>query len=593
VRAGALAAAVLAGAALLIAPAVADKAREAATDFLMPLVPRPEPSPAPVVAVAVGEADLAELGPWPWPRWRMAALVARLAEAGAAAVGLDIAFIEPAPGDAELTAALTASPAVLGFLAGAAPPPPGFGVALLGGAPDFPGLLTLPGATPLAVDGAPAALAALPGDTVRGVPMLARLGESMVPGLAVGVLARALQAETLVLRGDRHGSARLQLGAFGLPLPRDGLLRLHPAQTSIAVLPAAEVLAGKGTAALRGRLVLLGSTAAEAAPLRPSTLGPFTPSLLLQAAATAQLAAGWVPMRVPGGAWTEAGFAILLGTLAAAAVAWRPGPGLAAATLLALLWPAVAAAALGFGPLLLDPALPAAAALLGGATQAAAAARLLARELARERAQLLDRFAHRLPAGILDRLLATPAAERLRPEKLRVAVMITDLAGFSRMVRRSDPAVVVAALNAYFAGIEGLVAETGGTLERLLGDGALVVFGAPVPQPDHAARALAAARAIDRFAEEFRRRPDAAALGWGATRIGVAEGEVMAGEVGGSRLTWTVYGDAANTAARLQELARELGVRALVTGIADPSLPPPLGRYALRGLPGEVVVHPL
>ena len=135
--------------------------------------------------------------------------------------------------------------------------------------------------------------------------------------------------------------------------------------------------------------------------------------------------------------------------------------------------------------------------------------------------------------------------------------------------------------------------DAGGTLERLIGDGALVVFGAPVPQPDHAARALAAARAIDRFAEAFRQRPDAAALGWGATRIGVAAGEVMAGEVGGSRLSWVVCGDAANTAARLQELARELGRPALVTGIADPSLPPPIGRFALRGLAGEVVVHPL
>ncbi len=84
-RAGALAAAVLAGAALLVAPAATDEAREAATDALMRFVPRPEPSPAPVVAVAVAEEDLAEFGPWPWSRRQMAALVARATEAGAAA----------------------------------------------------------------------------------------------------------------------------------------------------------------------------------------------------------------------------------------------------------------------------------------------------------------------------------------------------------------------------------------------------------------------------------------------------------------------------------------------------------------------------
>jgi adenylate cyclase len=512
----------------------------------------------------------------------------QLAEAGAAAVALDIAFVEPAAEDARLAAAPAEAPAVLGLLAGAAPPPPhGFGIALTG-RPDLGGLPALPGATPLAVGGAPAALAALPGDTVRAVPMLARLGDAVVPGLAVGALARALGAETLVLRGGSNGAVLLQLGTYGVALPADGMLRLHPARERVVVVSAASVLAGEAAMA-RGRVVVLGATAAEVAPLRPSTLGPFTPSLLVQSEAVAQLTAGWVPRRPPGGAWTEAGMALLLGTLAAAAVAWRPGPGPRLAVLLALLWPAAAAAALRFGPLLLDPVLPAAAALLGGTTEAVAAAR----RLARERVRLLDRFAHRLPAGILDRLLALPEAERLRPEKLRVAVMITDLAGFSSMVRRSDPAAVVAVLNAYLAGIEGLVTEAGGTLERLIGDGTLVIFGAPVPQPDHAARALVAARAIDRFAEEFRSRPDAATLGWGATRIGIAAGEVMVGEVGGSRLTWMVCGDAANTAARMQELARELGRRALVTGIEDPSLPPPLGRFALRGLPGEVVVHPL
>jgi adenylate cyclase len=380
----------------------------------------------------------------------------------------------------------------------------------------------------------------------------------------------------------------LQLGGYGLPLPRDGLLRLHPSRAVPMVLSAVAVLAGE-TEAVRGRIVLLGATAPEVASLRPSVLGDFTPSLLIQAAAAAQLAAGWVPQRVPGGPLMEAGLALLLGLLAARAVAWRPGPGFALAAFLLLLPVGAAAAALRYGPLLLDPALPAGGALLGGVAEAAAAAW----RSARERERLLYRFSHRLPAGLLDSLLALPPAERLRPERRQVTVVITDLAGFSSMVRRSDPATVVAVLNIYLAGIEALVTEVGGTLERLIGDGTLVVFGAPVPQSDHAVRALAAARAIDRFAEAFRYRPEAEVLGWGVTRIGVAAGEVMVGEVGGSRLTWTVCGDAANTAARLQELARELGVRALVTGIEDPSLPPPLGRFALRGLPGESTVYPL
>ncbi|CAH0307861.1 hypothetical protein ROS9278_04802 [Roseomonas sp. CECT 9278] len=191
-----------------------------------------------------------------------------------------------------------------------------------------------------------------------------------------------------------------------------------------------------------------------------------------------------------------------------------------------------------------------------------------------------------------ERLLALPEAARLKPERCRVAVVMTDLAGFTAMVRAGPPQAVVAVLNDYLAGVEQAMLAQGGTLERLIGDSVLGVFGAPVAMPDADARALAAARAVDAFAEAFRRRPEAAALGFGETRIGVAAGEVLVGEMGGARLTWTVCGDAANVAARLQELARTVGRRALVAGIEDAALPPPLGVFALRGV-GDVEVRPL
>src|SRR4051812_4936721 len=131
-RTGALAAALFAATALLLAPQAREAVREAATDRLMQVVPRPEMAPSPVVTVAVGEADLAALGPWPWPRGRFATLIARLTEAGAAAIALDIAFVEPAAEDAALAGALADAPAVLGLLAGGAPPPKGVGLGLLG-----------------------------------------------------------------------------------------------------------------------------------------------------------------------------------------------------------------------------------------------------------------------------------------------------------------------------------------------------------------------------------------------------------------------------------------------------------------------------
>lgn len=593
-RAGGLAGLALA-AAMLLLPGATAELRETATDALMRAVPRPAPagSEPPVLMIGVGEADLAALGPWPWPRERWAGLLRVVAEAGAVAIAFDIAFVEPGQGDAALAAALAAAPAVIGLVAGGAPPPErGFGIAALGpvALDDLP---LLPGTTPLAVAGAPGAALALPGARIRAVPLLLRIeaGGAPLPGLALGAVARAVGTTTLVLRTDA-GARELQLGeAALLPLPPGGLLRLHPAPDApVPRLSAARLVAEPGlAAAARGRIVVLGVTAAEAAPLRPSVFGPYTPSLQVQAEAMAQLAAGWVPQRLPGGARAEAAACLALALLAAVAVRRRPGPGLALAAGLAALWLGGAAAGLRFGPLLVDPVLPALGALLGAAAEAAA----MARRAARERAMLAARFAHRLPPGVAEALLARPEAERLRPERCRVAVVITDIAGFSGMVRRARPEQVVPLLNAYLAGLERIVTAEGGTLERLIGDGTLTVFGAPLAQPDHGARALRAARALDAFAEAFRVRPEAVALGWGETRIGVAAGEVLAGELGGSRLTWTVCGDAANVAARLQELGKTVGRRALVTGIEDASLGPEVGRFALRGLEGEAVVHGL
>ena len=93
-RAGALAAALLAGGALLL-PSLETDIREWATDQLMHLAPRQSGTATPVLAVAVTEADLDQFGPWPWPRQQLAGLVERLAGSGAAAITLDIGTRRP------------------------------------------------------------------------------------------------------------------------------------------------------------------------------------------------------------------------------------------------------------------------------------------------------------------------------------------------------------------------------------------------------------------------------------------------------------------------------------------------------------------
>src|SRR5207245_3296705 len=107
------------------------------------------------------------------------------------------------------------------------------------------------------------------------------------------------------------------------------------------------------------------------------------------------------------------------------------------------------------------------------------------------------------------------------------------------------PDEVVAVLNAFFETVVARVAAEGGLVNKFEGDGALCVFGAPVPQLDHAERALRAARVLHRELLALAAVPpglDAA--------IGVSSGTVVAGNVGAEeRFEYTVIGDPVNEAA--------------------------------------------
>ena len=103
--------------------------------------------------------------------------------------------------------------------------------------------------------------------------------------------------------------------------------------------------------------------------------------------------------------------------------------------------------------------------------------------------------------------------------------------------------------------------EYGGMVNKFEGDAALCVFGAPVPQDDHARRALACARTLRARLDELDGGLDAA--------IGVACGTVVAGNVGAeARFEYTVIGDPVNEAARLTELAKQHDQRLLASGDA-------------------------
>ena len=130
--------------------------------------------------------------------------------------------------------------------------------------------------------------------------------------------------------------------------------------------------------------------------------------------------------------------------------------------------------------------------------------------------------------------------------------------------------------------------EHGGTLVKIIGDALNVLFGAPVDQPDHAARAVACAMALDACAEAFRARWHVRGVAVGVTRVGINTGMALVGSFGGGRFfDYTAYGDTINIAARLEAANKQLGTRICVSGSVVDAIAEfrgrPVGEVLLRG----------
>ena len=200
----------------------------------------------------------------------------------------------------------------------------------------------------------------------------------------------------------------------------------------------------------------------------------------------------------------------------------------------------------------------------------------------RERQRLRDLFGRHVGVEV-----ARQAVERtgLGGEQRQASALFVDLIGSTGLAQRSPVHEVVSTLNALFEAVVQTVGTEGGWVNKFEGDGALCVFGAPMDQPDHAARALRAARALHCCLQKLRTQYPALDAG-----IGVSSGTVVAGNVGAEeRYEYTVIGDPVNEAARLTEHAKERPVRVLAAAAAVEAAGDegchwkPVGEFALRG----------
>jgi adenylate cyclase len=158
--------------------------------------------------------------------------------------------------------------------------------------------------------------------------------------------------------------------------------------------------------------------------------------------------------------------------------------------------------------------------------------------------------------NLAQQLASDTDAVDLAGQRREIATLFTDIASFTALVETLEPSVLGALLNEYLTGMTDIVFAHDGTVAKIVGDVLHVLFGAPGEQPDHAARAVACALALDEYAEAFRARCHKKGIALGVTRIGVHAGPAIVGNFGGGRFfDYTAHGDTINVAARLEAQA--------------------------------------
>jgi adenylate cyclase len=568
-----------------------------------------QPASPQVVIVAVDNASIAKIGRWPWPRPVMAELLHRLSAAGPAVIGFDVVQSERTQTpdiagerqrfaaiddrtwaalrhalsgtaqDAALAHAIAASGrAVLGYFfdfharADTAPPVAVSTYNVVQSSPGGRGEAQVPHAN-AATGNLPRMTAAASAvgyfnvfpdadGSFRRVPLVLRYRGQMALPLSLAMLRVYRPHVPLLIRLRAFGVETVRFGDEDIPVAEDGQMLVNyrgPGRT-FRYVPAVDVLAGRvAPESLRGKLLLVGVTATAVADVRVTPFDSVFPGVEIHANVLDNILRHdfiaqprWLVL---------ADVAVILALVTLLSLALHYARGVRGAVVaLALVGGYLAGSQWVFRaqrvPLSLVYPL-----LAIGFTYVTVSVQHYVVE-AREKRKIRDAFSLYLTPSLARLVSERPEMLTLGGDTRELTVLFSDVRGFTTISEQfqHEPQRLVELLNEFLGGMTDVIFGHDGTLDKYVGDEIMAVWGAPIPQADHAARACRAALdmlpRLDVLNQQWQQR------GWPALHIGIGlnTGPMVVGNMGSARrLSYTVVGDNVNLGARLEGLSKYYG----------------------------------
>jgi adenylate cyclase len=411
-----------------------------------------------------------------------------------------------------------------------------------------------------------------PDGIIRRVPMLVRYGAGLYEPLSMAVVRTVLGGPPLqaILSGSGAdigyaGLEWLRIGSLNIPVDDDvaALIPYRGPKGSFNYFSVVDVLNDRvDPPELRGKIVLVGTTAPGLLDLRATPVDPVYPGVEVHANMIAGILDGNIkqkPVYV-----IAAEFSLLL--LA----------GLAMGFLLPLLTPlkstlvtvvvllgilATNIAVFHYGHLVLPLASGLAMVLLLFTLNMAYGFFIEARG----KRQITGLFGQYVPPALVEEMAKDPAQFSMEGESRELTVLFTDVRGFTGIAEGLEPKALSQLMNEFLTPLTEVIYHHRGTIDKYMGDCIMAFWGAPVADPKHARNGVLAALDMIKMLHDL--QPRFRERNWPEVKIGVGlnTGRMSVGNMGSKiRLAYTVMGDAVNLASRLEGITKQYGADIMV-----------------------------